>query len=347
MERFDIIIFTIYNNGELEKELDNRIHKVSLYNKQYIELSKKEKVLIPISVLLNKRKIFRKYIDNDDYVAQIAFLEGAITRIFSVKSSKKAKKIAWIHNDISKVFGKNIKSKIKRIIDRNVYEKYDELIFVSIDNLDKFNRVYDDMQLPHEKVIKNYINAERILQLSKDEKEYNNLFNTEEVNIVQVSRLVEQKSIDRFIDVHAKLIKEGIKHHVYVIGDGPLRETLQKQIDNLGVEDTFSLLGAKKNPYPYISNSDAFVLFSNFEGYPMVVEEAKILNKYTAVTNTSSREVLIDYPENSMIVPNDKDGIEEAIRYIVKNKSKILEKNSNYHYANNKIIDKIEKVINS
>ena len=88
MERFDITIFTIYNNGELEKELDNRIHKVSLYNKQYIELSKKEKVLIPISVLLNKRKIFRKYIDNDDYVAQIAFLEGAITRIFSVKSNK-------------------------------------------------------------------------------------------------------------------------------------------------------------------------------------------------------------------------------------------------------------------
>ena len=205
-------------------------------------------------MLFNKKKIFREYIDNKNYVAQIAFLEGAITRIFSVKSKNNSKKIAWIHNDISKVFGKNIKSKIKRIIDRNIYEKYDELIFVSIDNLDKFNRVYDDMQLPHEKVIKNYINSERILRLAKDEKDYNNLFNTNEVNIVQVSRLVQQKSIDRFIEVHAKLIKEGIKHHIYIIGDGPLREKLQKQIEELNVKDTFTLLGAKKNPYPYIKD---------------------------------------------------------------------------------------------
>lgn len=347
VEKFDITIFTIYNNGELEKELDDKIHKISLYDKQYKELTRKEKILIPISVLFNKKKIFREYIDNKNYVAQIAFLEGAITRIFSVKSKNNSKKIAWIHNDISKVFGKNIKSKIKRIIDRNIYEKYDELIFVSIDNLDKFNRVYDDMQLPHEKVIKNYINSERILRLAKDEKDYNNLFNTNEVNIVQVSRLVQQKSIDRFIEVHAKLIKEGIKHHIYIIGDGPLREKLQKQIEELNVKDTFTLLGAKKNPYPYIKHCDAFVLFSEFEGYGMVIDEAKILNKYVSITNTAAREALIDYPENSMVVSNDEKGIEEAIRYIVKNKSKILEKNNNYHYANKKIIDKIEKIINS
>lgn len=347
MEKFDITIFTIYNDGELEKDLDNRVHKISLYNKKYAELSKKEKILIPVSVFFNKKRIFKKYIDNDDYIAQIAFLEGAITRIFSVKSKRKAKKIAWIHNDISKVFGKGIKSKIKRIVDRNIYEKYDDLIFVSIDNLDKFNRVYDDMQLPHEKVIKNYINADRILKLSENKEEYINPFNKNEVNIVQVSRLVEQKAIDRLIKVHSKLIKEGIKHHIYIIGDGPERQKLEQLIEKNNVKETFTLLGAKKNPYPYVKDSDAFGLFSYFEGYPMVVEEAKILNKYIAVTNTSAREVLIDYFEKSIIVPNDENGIEEAIKNIVNNKSKIFEENSNYHYENNKIIDKIEKVINS
>lgn len=347
VEKFDITIFTIYNDGELEKDLDNRVHKISLYNKKYAELSKKEKILIPVSVFFNKKRIFKKYIDNDDYIAQIAFLEGAITRIFSVKSKRKAKKIAWIHNDISKVFGKGIKSKIKRIVDRNIYEKYDDLIFVSIDNLDKFNRVYDDMQLPHEKVIKNYINADRILKLSENKEEYINPFNKNEVNIVQVSRLVEQKAIDRLIKVHSKLIKEGIKHHIYIIGDGPERQKLEQLIEKNNVKETFTLLGAKKNPYPYVKDSDAFGLFSYFEGYPMVVEEAKILNKYIAVTNTSAREVLIDYFEKSIIVPNDENGIEEAIKNIVNNKSKIFEENSNYHYENNKIIDKIEKVINS
>ena len=136
VEKFDITIFTLYTNGELEKELDERIHLKSLYNKRYKDLNKKERVLIPVSVLFNKRKIYKNYVDDNDYIAQIAFLEGAITRIFSVKSKHNTKKIAWIHNDISKVFGKSIKAKIKRIVDRNAYEKYDLLAFVILDILD-------------------------------------------------------------------------------------------------------------------------------------------------------------------------------------------------------------------
>lgn len=342
-EKFDITIFTLYPNGELEKELNNKIHIKSLYNKTYKDLNKIERILIPLSVLFNKKKIYKTYVEDKEYIAQIAFLEGAITRIFSVKTKYSTKKIAWVHNDISKVFGNSLKSKMKRIIDRNAYEKYDVLAFVSVDNLDKFNKVYDDMPLPHEKVIKNYINYERILELSNSE--YEKFFNSKETNIIQVSRLVEQKAIDRLIEVHTKLIKEGIKHHIYIIGDGPLKNKLKEQIEKNKVENTFTLLGAKENPYPYIKDADAFCLFSAFEGYPMVVEEAKILKKYIAVTNTSAREVLFDYPENSIIVDNNEEGIEKAIKYIVKNKSKISEKNNSYVYENSKIIDKIEKVI--
>ena len=345
IESYDVTIFTLYNNGELENQLNEKIHLKSLYNKKYKDLTKKEKIFIPLYVLFNKKNIYKNYIDNEDYIAQIAFLEGAITRIFSIRSKQKAcRKIAWIHNDISKVFGKNLKSKIKRIFDRNIYEKYDKLVFVSIDNLDKFNKVYDDIQLPHEKVINNYIDSDRIIKMSNENHE--KIFNNEETNIIQVSRLVEQKAIDRLIKVHSKLIKEGFNHHIYIIGEGPLREKLEKQIYDLNVGKTFTLLGAKKNPYPYIKNADAFCLFSNFEGYPMVIEEAKILKKYIAATNTSSREVLINYPNNSMIVENDENGIEEAIKYIIKNKNKIAKADNTYIYDNNKIIDKICKVIN-
>lgn len=344
IDKYDVTIFTLYSNGELENQLNEKIHLRSLYNKKYNELTKKEKRLIPISVLFNRKKIYEEFIDNENYKAQIAFLEGAITRIFSTKSKNKdCKKIAWIHNDISKVFGKNLKSKIKRIFDRNIYEKYDSLVFVSIDNLDKFNKVYDDIQLPKEKVINNYIDADRILK--KANESYEKIFNDNEINIVQVSRLVEQKAIDRLIKVHSKLIKEGLNHHIYIIGEGPLKEKLEKQITELNVKKTFTLLGLKVNPYPYIKDADAFVLFSNFEGYPMVVEEAKILNKYIAVTNTSAREVLLNYANNSIIVKNSEDGIEEAIQDIIKNKNKILKENDKYVYTNLKIIDKICKVI--
>ena len=349
VDKYDITIFTIYANGELEGELDKRVHLKSLYNFRYDSIQGIKKILIPLKVLFNKRKIFKEYVDNDEYKAQIAFLEGAITRIFSVKTKKKTQKIAWVHNDISKVFGKGPKSKIKRIIDRNTYEKYDTLVFVSIDNLDKFNKVYDDMLLPHETVVNNYINSQRILDLAKNgiKEEDKNLFTDKTLKIVQVSRLVEQKAIDRLIKVHTKLIKEGVKHNIYIIGDGPLKEKLEKQIKENNVSDTFKLLGARENPYSYMKKADVVSLFSRFEGYPMVIEEAKVLNKYILATNTATREALINYSKNSQIIENSEEGIEKAIKFAVKNKKKILKSNEEFVYENDKLIEKIIKIINS
>lgn len=347
VKNYDVTIFTIYAKGELEKELDSRIHLISLYNFRYDEIKGIQKKLIPLKVLLNKKKIFKNYIDNDDYFAQIAFLEGAITRIFSVKSKKNTNKIAWIHNDISKVFGKGIKSKIKRILDRNVYEKYDTLAFVSMDNLDKFNKVYDDMDLPHETVINNYINSERILKLAEEKmpEEDEELFNVKEQTFVQVSRLVEQKAVDRLIKVHSKLIKEGYKHRFIVIGDGPLKEKLESQVLEEGVSDSFKLIGARVNPYPYVKKADYLCLFSKFEGYPMVIEEGKILKKYILTTNTATREALINYPKYNQIVDNSEEGIEKSIKFAIKNKNKVQTMDNQYVYDNDKIINKIIKII--
>ena len=343
VEKYDVTIFTIYANGELEEELDKRVHRISLYDFKYSQLQGMKKRIVPLKMLFNKRKIFNKYIDNEKYFAQIAFLEGPVTRIFSVKSKNGANKIAWIHNDMSKVFGKGIKSKIKRVIDRNIYEKYDTLAFVSIDNLDKFNKLYDDMDLPHETVINNYINSERILKLAKEP--IKDVFKKEDVNIVQVSRLVEQKAIDRLIRVHSKLMKKGFKHKIFIVGDGPLKEKLEKQIEKLGIKDSFILLDAKQNPYPYIQNADYFGLFSNFEGDPMVIEEAKILRKYILATNTATREALINYSKFSQIVDNNEEGIEQAIKFAIINKGNVKKMQNSYTYDNDRIINKITKII--
>ena len=323
VEKYDITIFTLYAGGELEKELDSRIHLKSLYNFRYDSLGKIKRKLIPIKVLLGSKKIFKRYVSDENYKAQIAFLEGPITRIFKYKS--KSKRIAWIHNDISKVFGRGFKSKIKRIFDRNVYE------------------VYDDMLLPKERVINNYINEERIINLSKEENDEHLEKNMP--TFLQVSRLVKQKAIDRLIDVHARLIKDGFKHKIYIIGDGPEKEKLQKKIEEQDVKETFILLGAKTNPYKYIKEADYFCLFSAFEGYPMVLEEAKILHKYILTTNTSSREVLVNYPKNSYITENSEDGIYKGIKFVLQNMKKILSNPNDYKYDNEKVINKVIKII--
>ena len=344
-ERFDITIFMLYSNGELETELNKKIKLKTLYSKKYTELTFLEKILASLKVLINKKKIFKKYVDKEEYIAQISFLEGAITRIFSVKSNFKTKKIAWVHNDMQKVFGKGIKAKIKKIMDEKAYQKYNDIIFVSEDNEKAFNSFYKENIKSKKNIIKNYVSSERILNLSVELSEYKKTYKEDEINVVQVSRLVEQKAIDRLIKVSAKLINENSKIHIYVIGDGPLKERLQKQIEDLNVEEKITLLGAKKNPYPYIKNADVFGLFSYFEGYGIVIDEAKILRKYVIITDTAAREALKDYKEYSYIVSNDEKGIEEAFKYLEDKGKQIGKKYIDYQYKNEEIIDKITEII--
>lgn len=335
-EKYEITIFTIYPNGEFQKSLSPKIKLKSLYNKQYRELNKIQKVFIPLRVWLQQKNIYKKYIKND-YDVEIAFLEGAITRIFSTKNEKTTK-IAWIHNDISKVFGNSIKSKIKRKVDKKVYSKYDKLVFVSKDNEKNFRKAYDDNTVEKE-VIYNYINKDRVIEKANESPEMK--FNENNINFVTVARLVEQKALDRLINVHSRLINEGYTHYFYIIGEGPERESLQKMINANNVEETFKLLGKKENPYPYMKQADYFCLLSYFEGYGMVLEEAKILNKQILITDTAAREAVRNY-KNAQIFENTEEAIYNGLK---NNFNKTEINNTENNYDNQYIIEKIIELV--
>lgn len=343
---YKITIFTLYAKGELEKQLDSNIELKSLYEKQYKELSKiKQKVLVPLKVLLFKKSIYNKKI-KEDFDTEIAFLEGPITRIFSCKN-KNVRKIAWIHNDISQVFGQDLKAKIKKHLDKKTYEKYNDLVFVSKDNLDKFNKVYKKLKITkeHKKVIYNYIDSKRIIEKSKEKIEKN--FEKNTINFVSVARLVNQKGIDRLIKIHSKLLKSGYNHNIYVIGDGPQRGELEELIKQEKVEKTFYLLGQKENPYPYIKNADYFCLLSRYEGYGMVLEEAKILNKKIVITNTAAREAVQNY-DNKWILENTNEGIYRGLIEIINKKTKDMNSENEKietKYDNSEIIEKVKELI--
>lgn len=334
-ERYDITIFSIYDNGELKKELNKNIKFKCLYNCRYDELSKVQKVWIPLKILLFSKLIYNKRI-KADYDIEISFLEGPITRLFSSKNNN-TRKIVWIHNDIKKVFGSGVKSKIKRFIDKKKYIRYNDLVFVSNDNMEKFQEIYSDINTENMHVIYNYIDKELVVKKSEEhinmEQEYVKTF-------VVVCRLVEQKALDRLIRVHSKLVKNGYNHKFYIIGDGPEKDNLKKIIEKENVTETFILLGKKENPYPYIKYADYFCLLSYFEGYGMVLEEAKILGKRIIITDTAARECLEGY-KNSFILDNDEDGIYNGLAKIIKSEEcKII--NNNYEYDN---YDKIQNVI--
>ena len=163
------------------------------------------------------------------------------------------------------------------------------------------------------------------------------------INFLEVARLVPQKAIDRIIKVHSKLVKElGKTHNFYIIGDGPEREKLQELINKYNVNDTFYLLGKMENPYPYIKKANYFCLLSKFEGYGMVLEEAKILNKPIIITNTAAREAVEGY-ESAKIVENSEEGIYKELKNIIQNKK--TNENKIEKYDNSSRLNEIIELI--
>ena len=337
-DTFDITIFTIYGKGELEKSLNSKIKVKRILDKPYRNLTNLEKISVPLKILCFQKQYYKKYIQGD-YDIERAFLEGPITRLFSAKN-KHTKKIAWIHNDISKVYGNGLKAKLKLIIDRKIYNQYQKLIFVSKDNKEVFDIRYPNMK-PSEEVIYNYIDAQKVIE--KAEEKIDISFDNHQINFLTVARLVEQKGIDRLIRIHRELIANHFQNKFYVIGDGPEKEKLQKLIKDEHLQETFFLLGAKENPYPYMKQADIFCLLSKFEGYGMVLEEAKILNKPIIITNTAAREAVENY-KNAMIVENDEHEIYNKLKYIIENNVKKFDEEKQI-YDNQNIIKELEKLL--
>ena len=332
--------------GDLEKELSPNIKVESWCDKKYAELTEFQKhFIMPLKVLFFGKRKAKKELKGK-YDVEISFLEGPITRMFSYKNEN-SKKIVWIHNDISKVFGSGIKAKIKKVLDKKIYSKYQDLIFVSKDNKEKFEKTYPEIK-SRKQVIYNYINSKKVLE--KAEEFVPEEIKEEKINLVTVTRLVKQKGIDRLIKVHSKLIKQGLNHEIFVIGDGPEKENLKNQIKEENVENTFHLLGAKQNPYPYVKHANYFCLLSYFEGYGMVLEEAKILNKKIIITDTAAREAVNGY-NKAIILENEEVKIYQGLEKIIKNeleKNETIDKNEKqeeFIYNNSNIINEIQKLV--
>ena len=160
-------------------------------------MNKASKLKVTLSLLnpITRKKIYNKWI-KDKYDVEVAFLEGPMTWLFS--ESSKAKKIVWVHNDIKAVFGDGFKAKLKEKINKKMYDKYDDIVFVSQDNLEKFKECFKENN-SRKHVIYNYINKDVVVDksLKGEAKEIKD----DLPSFVQVSRLTEQKAVLRLIEV--------------------------------------------------------------------------------------------------------------------------------------------------
>ncbi|MDO4713487.1 MAG: glycosyltransferase [bacterium] len=118
-------------------------------------------------------------------------------------------------------------------------------------------------------------------QLTKKKKKADQIF------IGFVGRLVKLKGVALLISAFSELIKEIPELRLKIVGDGPEKESLQKQVQELNLQDKVSFFGFQEQEKVHnelLPKFDLFVNPSFQEGLPTTVIEALLAENIVVAT---------------------------------------------------------------
>lgn len=345
-DKFDMAICLNINQGELRNEFPKHIRKVFLtegkedFSKnafiQKIQLARRK---LKLNKVEKNPKIADKLL-NEKYDVEIATTYAVYKTVLN-STNKKSKKIAWLHSDLTLPGFEPYREDIF-----NSMKQFDYIIYGSQQCKDVLDQKYPDVKFPPGKVVLNAIPIEDLKIKAK-------AFPTDFGNVptfVSVGRLHFRKGYRTLLETHKRLLDDGFIHNITVIGDGDDFDLLSKRIEELGVQNSFKLLGTQMNPYPYVKNADFYIMPSESEGWPLIIAETLILQKPIMATNVGGVPEMIEHKKTGYLTEYSQDGLYKGIKEFLTNKNLVQEIQENLkdiekQFDNKKIFDAVEKII--
>ncbi|BAY24257.1 group 1 glycosyl transferase [Calothrix sp. NIES-2100] len=138
--------------------------------------------------------------------------------------------------------------------------------------------------------------------------------------ILSVGRLIEKKGFKYLIDACAEIAKLGLLFQCDIVGEGPLKESLQARIEQYNLQNCINLLGSLKpeQVLKKYQESDIFVLAcvvandGNRDGLPVVLIEAMSCELPVITTPVTGIVDLVEDQQNGLLV-KEKDTVSLAV----------------------------------
>lgn len=325
---YDITLVLEKKQGIFLKEVPKQV-KIIIY-----EPSKNKNVIArKAENFIKQRKFQLSYKNKYDFAA--CFATYSFPSAFVARTASKNNAI-WIHNNYMEFYNNDI-NQYKKFFNDLKIEEFKKVIFVSEYDKKVFN-AYMPQYSKKTIMCNNIIDYKMIEEKSKEK--ISDLEEKSLTTFINVGRHDEkQKKLTRIISATKRLNQEGYKFRVVFIGNGQDTEMYKECAKDA---KNIAFLGAKTNPYPYIKASDCVLMSSQFEGYPVVFVESKILGKPIITTEVSdSKKDISD--KYGIVVNNSEDGVYKGMK-------QYLEKGFKEEYFNAKqfdedIVKKLEKII--
>jgi len=208
------------------------------------------------------------------------------------------------------------KARLYKLLYRLLYPGAD-LIIAQCDNMRK--DLIKNFGLKPGKIVRIYNPVDTDAVLSGADMFIPEEFKSDEINIVAVGRLTEAKGYDILLKAFARLVKFRPEAHLYIIGDGLLKQKLICISRELKLEGKVTFLGFLNNPYPYLKHADLYVLSSRWEGFPNTLLEALVCKTKVVATDCESgpREILKDEKYGLLAKVDDEVSLyEKMMQYL-------------------------------
>ena len=329
---YDITLILEEKKGILLKDLDSKINieVYKLANSKNI-IIRKFKNLVHKTFWKLKNK--NKYDFSCNY-ATYSLIGAYLAKVASPNNS------LYVHSNYYEAYKHNVE-KFCTFFNQLKIEDFKHIIFVSNEAKDSFNNIYPNLK-SKTWVINNLVDYKNIKRLSTQEVEVK--FNKNKTNFLFVGRLDnDSKNFVRMLKSFSLAISKNKNLCLYIIGEGKDNKLIKDLIKKYHLEKHVFLLGAINNPYQYFKSCDAFLLTSNYEGFPVVLIEALVLNvPMISTIDVSDEEInLKDYINKLPFLEKDIADI------LINFKKEKVDYKLDFKKINEKRILKLKKIINT
>lgn len=349
-EKYQIKIVIENDNGKdnaLEKYINSNVTYLKDYNyileiKNLRENRKKSLwSRIKYNLAITKEK---KYADNKflqiykEYKPDIVIdFDSSLTKIIDKLNS--SKNLVWIHSSIKN--WKKKKSKIDRFVDR--ISKYSKIICICKEMKEDLINLKNELKKKVD-FLYNPIDFDRIKKLSNEDFSEEDKKLLKDKFLLSIARLdCVPKDFETLFKAYEIAKKDGYDGKLYIIGDGPDKDKVEKLKEaNLYKEDIL-LLGRKENPYNWLKKADKLILSSRYEGFAIVLLEGLCLGKNVIASDckTGPNEILAN---NRGLLFKVGD-YSTLAKYIISEKNKEELEFSLEEFERNRIFEKFLEIL--
>ena len=304
--KFDITVMTLFDCGENRQFLSPKVKYKTWCRRMFRGNSHLMKLLSPEKL---HRLIIKEYYD-----IEVAYLEGPCARIISGCPEASTKLVSWIH--IEQHTAERAARSFRSVQEaKRCYSRFDKIVCVS-ETVEKDFQKALQVSASYE-VLYNTNESKKICQASQ-EAVTDIEFQSDEVKLVGVGKLLDSKGFDRILRITKQLLDEKYPVHTYILGDGPARASLQRYIKDNKMERQVTLLGYHLNPYKYIKKCDIFVCASHAEGFSTAATEALILGVPVCTVEVSGmKEMLGEHNEYGLVTDNSEEALFVGIKMLL------------------------------